>query len=118
VFEENDPVLQELYQDALSAKDRAEGRSKALSDRMRVAALNLLRSEDGQEFLFWLINLTGIFAPAFTGNSATFFLEGKRSVGLEVYRLLMEADPLALQKIVDFQRAKAAQKNRPKRSET
>ncbi|MDR2161218.1 MAG: hypothetical protein LBO77_03655 [Desulfovibrio sp.] len=118
MFEENDSVLRELYQDALTARDRAEARARSFSGRLRLAAANMLRSEDGQEFLFWLINLTGVFAPSFTGNSATFFLEGRRSVGLEVYRLLMEADPGALQAIIDFQRAALAARKKRQGAET
>ena len=73
-------------------------------DRLRLAAQNLLNNPDGLLLLFHLIEATGVFASSFTGNSATFYNESRRSVGLELYRLLMTADPLALQKLVDFRR--------------
>lgn len=101
---QTDTFLDELFQ-ADTAKHRArseqEERRKA---RLVLAARDILKTENGKRFLFWLINQTGVFAPCFTGNSTTFFLEGKRSVGLEIYRLLMEAEPDAFRELIDFQR--------------
>ena len=88
---------------------RAQGHA---SETLRLAAQNLLRAPHGQEFLYWLINLTGVFTPSYTGNNNTFYLEGRRAIGLEIYRLLMAADPTALQTIIDFQRHKETSKRR------
>lgn len=39
-----------------------------------------------------LMSICQIYNDTFTGNSRTFFLEGKRSVGLEVLEMIMETD--------------------------
>lgn len=41
----------------------------------------------------WILDQAGIFEPAFTGNSGTFYAEGKRELGLEVIALFNEVDP-------------------------
>lgn len=41
----------------------------------------------------WVLERSGMFEQAFTGNSHTFFNEGKREVGLEIVALLNEVDP-------------------------
>ena len=99
-----DRAIAELFavENERAAKLTSEQQRQA--DRLRLAIQNLLNNPDGKLFLFRLIERTGVFASSFTGNSATFYNEGRRSVGLEVYRLLMTADPLALQKLVEFRR--------------
>lgn len=110
------PPLEELFSqwplDPAPGAPRARARPGPEAETLRLAAQNLLRAPDGQEFLYWLINLTGVFSPTFTGNNNTFYLEGRRAVGLEVYRLLMSADPNALQTIIDFQRRRDNRKRR------
>lgn len=100
----SDPFLDALFQ-ADAAKHRARSkREEGRKARLVLAARDILSTANGKRFLFWLINRTGVFAPCFTGDETTFFLEGKRSVGLEIYRLLMEANPDAFQELIDFQR--------------
>ena len=45
---------------------------------------NLLKSEDGRWFLMRLLDATGINATAFTGNSTTFYNEGRRDIGVQL----------------------------------
>lgn len=107
-----DQALAELFavESARAAKlTRAQERR---AERLRLAAGNLLNTPDGRVFLFRMIETTGVFASSFTGNSTTFFNEGRRSVGLELYRLLMTADPQALQKLVDFRREELQQEEK------
>lgn len=47
----------------------------------------------GKEVLFYLLDGCGIYDNQFTGNSQTFFNEGRRSVGLELIALMEEANP-------------------------
>lgn len=83
-------------------------KQKRLSDEERKAVLlacrEILKTGPGKSFVYYLINQTGVFACTFTGNSGTFYLEGRRSVGLDLYRLFMEADPYFLQNIVDYRK--------------
>jgi hypothetical protein len=63
----------------------------------------LLRVEDAQRFvmgdprgryyLWTLLESCGIFHTSFTGNSATFFNEGRRDVGLRLMAVLEEKTP-------------------------
>lgn len=46
----------------------------------------ILRSESGRWFLMRLLDLTKVNQTCFTGNSHTFYNEGKREVGLEIMR--------------------------------
>lgn len=62
---------------------------KELIDRVRAA----LADPNTRYLLRWVLERAGMFDQAFTGNSQTFFNEGKREVGLEVVALLNEVDP-------------------------
>lgn len=42
----------------------------------------------------------GMYRTSFTGNSTTFFNEGRRQIGLELTALLSEADPDAMLSIM------------------
>ena len=55
----------------------------------------LLRDRAGREVIWHILSLCEIYSPSFTGNSHTFFNEGKRTVGLEIIDLLNQADPSA-----------------------
>ena len=99
-----DRAIAELFAVENERAAKLTREQKRRADRLRLAVQNLLSTPDGKVLLFRLIEMTGVFASSVTGNSATFYNEGRRSVGLELYRLLMSADPLALQKLVDFRR--------------
>ena len=101
----SDPFLDELFQVDAAKQRKASESEERRRARLTLAVREVLKTDNGKRFLFWLINQTGVFAPCFTGNSSTFYLEGKRSVGLDVYRLLLEADPNAFQELINFRRA-------------
>ena len=49
----------------------------------RVAGLgNLLSSKQGRQWYWHLLSECGVYVTSFTGNSTTFFNEGKRQIGL------------------------------------
>ena len=48
------------------------------------ALTSILKNKEGRWFIMRLLDATGINANSFTGNSHTFFNEGKRQVGLEL----------------------------------
>lgn len=50
------------------------------------ALREILGSESGRWFLMRLLDLTKVNQNCFTGNSHTFYNEGKREVGLEILR--------------------------------
>lgn len=66
--------------------DNDERPAKAVNARQ--LAVNDLRhvmaTRQGRRFVNRLLDQTGLNARSFTGNSETFFREGRRSVGLEL----------------------------------
>ena len=105
-----DEVTKELFGPELKAKAEADDKAAEESEKLRISVLNLINDEDGKRFMWAMLNETGVFRDCFTGNSETFYREGKRSVGLYVYQLLMAADPMALQKLVNFRRENLKEK--------
>lgn len=57
-----------------------------LRRRDEEALRSLLKSKEGRWFLMRLFDLTKVTQSCFTGNSHTFYNEGKRDVGLAVMR--------------------------------
>jgi hypothetical protein len=62
-------------------------------ERRRNGLRQLLRTPEGRAWLWWLLGECGIFRSCFTGNSTTFFNEGKREVGLPIMAELTEHFP-------------------------
>lgn len=54
---------------------------------------SLLSSDWGRRFMWDLLDITGTYSRAFTGNSETFFREGQRSVGCFYLDLIQEKMP-------------------------
>lgn len=52
--------------------------------RDEAALMEILQSENGRWFLMRLLDATKVNAPCFTGNSQTFYNEGRREVGLQL----------------------------------
>lgn len=97
-----DPAITALFEPEMKAQESIRARTGHEGELLRVATRNLLGSDDGLRFICAVLDQTGTFASSFTGNSATFFLEGKRYIGLYIYQLLMIADPLAMQKLINY----------------
>lgn len=53
----------------------------------------ILDTAEGLRFLWRVLEASGIYRTTFTGNSTSFFNEGRRSIGLEIKADLMEVDP-------------------------
>lgn len=51
---------------------------------------SILKNKEGRWFLMRLLDATGVNSSSFTGNSTTFFNEGKRQVGLELLARIQE----------------------------
>lgn len=54
---------------------------------------SILSTKLGRRFIWRHMSDAGIFTSCFTGNSATFFNEGKRDVGLKILAEVMEYSP-------------------------
>lgn len=74
---------------------RARKRSETERTRRQAELTWILADERGRRFLWRLLDRAGVFRTSFTGDSATFFNEGMRNVGLIVQSDIMAADPEA-----------------------
>lgn len=55
----------------------------------------MLSTYAGRAFMWRLLSQCGVYRTSFTGNSTTFFNEGKRQIGLWALDEVMEADKQA-----------------------
>ena len=78
-----DPRNQKDVEDKQTAEDIARG--SELRDLRDV-----LQTEPGKRFLNRLFAKCKMYNTSFTGNSTTFFNEGKRSVALEIFEDMAE----------------------------
>lgn len=75
---------------------------KEQARRDKEALLDLLGSESGRWFLMRMLDVTKVNSMCFTGNSKTFYNEGRRDVGLGIIKSILA---LGLQGIELKQRA-------------
>ena len=68
----------------------------------------ILKTKEGRRFVWKILEACGVYRSSMTGNSLTFFNEGKRDIGLQVLADVMDANPEAF--LVMQREAKAAQK--------
>jgi hypothetical protein len=102
----DDQILNEIFDEDITALTKArklEAKDKA---ELLMAVADIMDTDAGRCLLWWLLGETHVFQSSFTGNSATYFKEGERSVGLKLFGLVLEARPLGLQELVNFRRSK------------
>lgn len=69
-------------------------------DLLRINTRELLKTKVGKDFIWHVLSLCDLYGSHFTGNSSTFFNEGKRSIGLEVLALLEDVDKTAYPRLL------------------
>lgn len=62
-------------------------REREIEDLKKILSL-----PEGRRYIWKLMSVAGVFKTSFTGNSTTFFNEGKREIGLMVISEVMNAD--------------------------
>ena len=62
---------------------------KEQARRDKEALLELLGSESGRWFLMRMLDVTKVNSMCFTGNSKTFYNEGRRDVGLGIIKSIL-----------------------------
>jgi len=65
--------------------DKARG---ALEANIR----ELAKTKQGKSLIWEVLSMCGLYSSTFTGNSQGAYLEGRRSVGLELLQLLEDSD--------------------------
>ena len=63
--------------------------SKAFNANIR----EVMKLRAGREFIWAILAECGIYNDCFTGNSHGMYLEGRRSIGLNILEMLEQADP-------------------------
>ena len=99
-----DPALDSLFGEDLRARDKARKMDEQERLELLAAARDLLHEDKGKHLVWWLLEQTHVFQSSFTGNSTTFFMEGERNIGLKLFALCMEAEPMFMQQLIDFTR--------------
>jgi hypothetical protein len=59
----------------------------------------LLETKIGREHIFSMLEESFIFTSTFTGNSKTFFNEGKREGALKAFNAILDLDPIIFAKM-------------------
>lgn len=72
------------------AEDKVKYNRKQELDDLR----HILSLPEGKRFILrYLFGVCGVMKPVYTGNSETYFLDGKRAVGLTLIEEIKEASP-------------------------
>mgnify|MGYP003143769975 CR=1 FL=1 len=79
---------------AMNIRSNRERQKQSSSDQLS-ALRDLLETDGGKEFFWRLLARCKLYETSFTGNSQTFFNEGKREIGLWVLSEIVAADPKA-----------------------
>ena len=77
----------------------AETKSKLAQEKIDNDIKIVLSTDSGRSYIWKILSDCGIFKSSFTGSSETFFLEGKRSIGLNILADIMRIDPEAYLKM-------------------
>jgi hypothetical protein len=65
----------------------------AREEKERLDLINVLRTESGRRVIWKILTrVCRVFSPAFTGNTATFYNQGRREAGLEILDEVFKTD--------------------------
>ena len=97
-FEETSHLTDEEKE--LAKRVEAERKRKT---KERVDMLQVLRAVEARRILYRILELCGPYQPSFDPNSArvTDYNEGRRSIGIEVLRMIDSADPQAYVQMIN-----------------
>ncbi len=88
---------------------QGEQKGKRVRERELLDVQKILETDFGRRFVWRYLGLAGVFQTSFTGNSTTFFNEGKRDIGLKLLTDVTQAKPDAY--IQMTQEAKKSEEN-------
>lgn len=85
--------------------DKSKVDKAKLKDKFKVRQRDedlktILNLREGRRYLWGILEEAGVFTSSFTGNSHTFFNEGKRDMGLRVLSHITESNPDAFLKMM------------------
>jgi len=70
------------------SKDKDEIHYNKIKHAMR----EVMKTTSGRTLMWEILDLCGLYSQVFTGNSQTFYLEGKRSIGLSILQIMQDTD--------------------------
>ena len=97
-FEETSHLTDEEKELAKRVEEERKRKTKE-----RVDMLQVLRAVEARRILYRILELCGPYQPSFDPNSArvTDYNEGRRSIGIEVLRMIDSADPQAYVQMIN-----------------
>ena len=76
-----------------NVKTKKDEENEIILDSQALA--HTLSSAQGRQTLWYVLQMCGVYKLSFTGSSETFFREGRRSVGLQLLKLIQKEKPEA-----------------------
>jgi hypothetical protein len=100
--------------EGLYLEDYVKAQAKQLEQKLKnegllLAYKSLLNNPDGKRVLWDILEMCGVFQLSMTGNSWTYFNEGKSSIGLYIMTMLNIGDKF--EDILGFQKLKPEKDN-------
>jgi hypothetical protein len=94
-------VKQGAYTESLVEYDKeAQEKRKDLERELGNDISNIVQTESGKRFIWWLLSMSGVHLPSYTGNSDTYFNEGRRAIGLEILHRLVAYSPGTFEQMI------------------
>jgi len=78
---------------------------KDIQRKLEADVASVMGTPQGRDVIWEVLSLCGIYDNQFTGNSGTFFNEGRRSVGIDLIQIINNADPTSYARLL-LERAK------------
>jgi len=93
--------MREVESDLLREyKDQRKEDQKDIEKDLTHDIQTVLSIPEGQNFIWWILELSGVFVSSYTGNSDTYLNEGKRLIGLEIVHRSVQASPDNFMKMI------------------
>ncbi len=73
-------------------QQKADRSAQKEQDILLARVRDVAKTDAGKAFIWEILTMCGIYTTTFTGNSQGAYLEGRRSVGLEILQILEGAD--------------------------
>ena len=77
-----------LYLEEYIEGQKKELRNRELNEELILSYKAVMNTPDGKRVLWDILEMCGVFQLSMTGNSMTYFKEGKRSIGLYLMTML------------------------------
>jgi hypothetical protein len=65
-------------------------KDEVLKAHLTIGLNNIMSTKYGRQYMLTLIKSCNVFSSCYTGDNRTFYSEGKRDVGLNIYRDLQK----------------------------